>query len=410
MKIRTMLLLTILLTAFAWMAPVLAYSATYHVATSGKNSYSCTQAQSASTPKLTIGEGIKCSSAGDTLVINTGTYLETITGSMVPSGTSKSARTKVIGNAGAKWTIKPPSESACASNWGAVIRITDRSYIEISDFIIDGRYGGTYACANGIVLNNANDIHHAEIHHTSNDPGPGSAILFASSTSNRNHISHLLVHDIGESVTDHCTYYSGNDNIIEYTRVYNCTGHGIHYYDNSSTAANYRNIIRWNDVHNVDSYGIGVYFGSDNQVYGNMITNGGVTNGGIRISSTANVKVYNNTIYNVAGYCIRATSTTGAIIRNNACVGNANNSLDDSGTSTTSSNNRFTNDDTVFVNASNGQFSPRAGSVLIDAGTVTALPSGISFIGSAPDQGAIEFAGTAPTIPNTPSNLQATSY
>ena len=62
---------------------------------------------------------------------------------------------------------------------------------------------------------------------------------------------------------------------------------------------------------------------------------------------------------------------------------------------------------TLVVNAENNQFSPRAGSVLIDAGEhIFGFSSG-KFLGVAPDQGALEFAPTTPPTILVDSNISA---
>ena len=73
--------LVVLLTALFWVGPVEA--TTYHVAKTGSDSNTCVQAQSASTPKLTInaaigscvGRGVT-DGAGHTVEFHAGTYFE----------------------------------------------------------------------------------------------------------------------------------------------------------------------------------------------------------------------------------------------------------------------------------------------------------------------------------------------
>src|SRR5438552_2099353 len=82
-------------------------AATYYVSTSGNDSNSCTQAQSSSTPKLTISGGASCLAAGDTLLIMAGTYQENQPSSLT-SGTSSNVVT-IKANPGSSVVIKPPS-------------------------------------------------------------------------------------------------------------------------------------------------------------------------------------------------------------------------------------------------------------------------------------------------------------
>ena len=93
-------------------------SATYYVGKNGSNSYSCTQARSSSTPKLTIGAGLACvgTSPGRGRRPNRrggrGTYVEGIdsVNSPFPSGTSWSAPFTLRARAGDIVTIKNSGE------------------------------------------------------------------------------------------------------------------------------------------------------------------------------------------------------------------------------------------------------------------------------------------------------------
>src|SRR5712691_4046826 len=75
----------LLLVIFFTIVLVLAHGATYYVAKTGSDSNSCANAQSQSTPKLTINAGAGCLSAGDTLIVKTGTYDEVLN-RVIPSG------------------------------------------------------------------------------------------------------------------------------------------------------------------------------------------------------------------------------------------------------------------------------------------------------------------------------------
>ena len=86
---------------------------TYYVAKTGSDSYSCAQAKSASTAKLTIVAGIGCLSGGETLKIKPGTYQEQIYPNVtanVPAGTASSPTT--ISSDGGTVTVKCPVSRA----------------------------------------------------------------------------------------------------------------------------------------------------------------------------------------------------------------------------------------------------------------------------------------------------------
>jgi hypothetical protein len=73
----------------------LSEAATYYVAKSGNNSNSCTQAQSESTPKLTLAAGAACLAAGDTLYIKAGTYSEPLQSIRLPTASSWAGATTI---------------------------------------------------------------------------------------------------------------------------------------------------------------------------------------------------------------------------------------------------------------------------------------------------------------------------
>src|SRR4029077_33428 len=104
--------------------PALAQAATYYVGKAGSDNYTCTQAQSQSSPKLTVTGGIACMSGGDTLIIGDGTYTERIM-QTIPAGTA-AART-VVRAANRNGAILKPSGYG---DWN-VFTITGRSYITI---------------------------------------------------------------------------------------------------------------------------------------------------------------------------------------------------------------------------------------------------------------------------------------
>jgi hypothetical protein len=339
MKVRLMFPLSLFVASVASMISAVVYGATYYVAKTGNNNYSCSQAQSAAMPKVTIASGLACMKAGDTLIINPGTYAESIYNT-IPSGTSTSSRTKIIGNNQAKWTIRPNS---CTN---AVILFDNDSFVEIADFIIDA---GAANCGNGIKLNEAstdNYIHHGEIKNTGKNPDNGQGITFdsgASPLTARNHIAHVWVHDSGTDRLDHCFYVTGSDNLLEYVTGNNCSGHGVHIFTKTDNTNN-RNIVRFSHFYSNGSYGIGVYAGDHNKIHDNMLVNNGTQisgTGGIRLAGDKSV-VYNNTIKD-GGICIKVEpSADGSVIHNNVCVNNTNNMVMDLGTNTVQSNDSTT--------------------------------------------------------------------
>jgi hypothetical protein len=378
--------------------PAFANSATYYVAKSGSNDYSCNQAQSASTPKLTIAAGLSCLSAGDTLVIKSGVYAESI-GSAIPAGTSTSNRTKLMGSGGEKWTLRPASAGACTS--ASVIRPgVSRPNIEIRDAIIDANN----VCGNGVVLEGGRSwLHHSEIlnwtgygGYNDGNGGLGSNIL-----------SHLYIHDGGTTNLDHGIYVETANNIIEYNTIHNATGHGIHQFHNDADDSS-NNIIRYNYVHSNGSRGILIGSGDNNIAHHNISVGNGAAGIATGFRGPDNSQVYNNTIHDNDGSCVEVRSgSINTKVRNNLCLSNKINTVTDNGTGSELSSNRLSTDATLVMDAPNNLFSPRSGSMLIDAGEhISGFSSG-KFLGLAPDEGAIEFVPSqSATIPMAPTSLK----
>src|SRR5262245_55746251 len=115
------------------------WAATYWVSTTGSDSNTCTN--SATPPATSAGykrnigvnssSGLGCLSSGDTLIIRSGTYSESIYGIgspqvQIPSGTA-GAPTTIKPYTGETVTMRPPNSSHEDVIW------TNRSYIVIGD-------------------------------------------------------------------------------------------------------------------------------------------------------------------------------------------------------------------------------------------------------------------------------------
>ena len=92
-------------------------AAIYHVKKTGSDSHTCTQAQNAATPKLTISSAFACigrapgAGAGHTVRVYAGTYAESLNNNM-PGGSSETARFVFEGNPGDTRNHKPTGRRA----------------------------------------------------------------------------------------------------------------------------------------------------------------------------------------------------------------------------------------------------------------------------------------------------------
>jgi parallel beta-helix repeat protein len=388
-------LLTVI--GFIWAVPAFAYGATYYVTKTGNNNYSCTEARSASTPKLTIAAGIACLAGGDTLIIGAGTYAEGINDT-IPAGISTSARTTIRSASGATVTLLP-SVGVGPSSLHAVY-IT-RSNTMIDGLVIDGSKGISLPFRwNG--TNSGNVLQNSIIRN-----GSSNCVTVQGSVINST-ISNNVIHDCGVDRLQHGIYLRNSGHVVEGNEIYNITGLGVHLYDSAGGVSN--NIIRHNYIHHNGSRGILLGSGDNNLAHHNIIVGNGFAYNhyGIEISSGmagTNNQFYNNTIY--ANYkCINvASGYNNSKVKNNLCLSNTSNMITNNGTGTILAKNLITTDSTLVVDAAKNLFSPSIGSALIDAGEVIDNFSSGKFVGAAPDQGAREFVSTV-TIPSAPTALQ----
>jgi hypothetical protein len=339
-------------------------AATFYVATSGSDSQPGTAAQ----PFRTLRRGASSLRAGDTLIVQAGTYAESLV-NVFPSGLSWSQPVTVRAAPGATVTLTPPAQTDVFLAF-----IGDKyHHIVIDGFVIDGqnRVGSTVNIGEGahhIRLTNC-EVKRAKSHGIHVTPGQRAA---GDTWGCCNEFLNLDVHDNGLSARNqHGIYLSTSNNLIERSRIYRNGGYGVHVY--SSFGGVYKNIVRSSDVYdnNVAGNAAGMILasGGGHQAYNNLIWN---NTSGIIVNTTG-VQVLNNTIVNNTKYVsgsnnagIQLNTTTGAMLVNNILYGQSIPILW-SNTQVIQSNNLI-NIDPGFVAAAQHDFRLRAGSRAIDAG------------------------------------------
>jgi parallel beta-helix repeat protein len=350
----------------------------YYVSKGGSNAHVCSKATSIKTPKLTIANGLACLKPGDTLLIRGGVYSESINYNQIVSGRSSSSRTTIKGADGEIVTLRP-NQGGLA---GDVVWFQNNHFVTLESLTLDASHvsvlgirvqRSTSLILRNLIVNNA--LRNSCI-------GSGGDSI---------HILNSTIHDCGH----HGIYLQGDNNIVSGNEIYNNAGHGVHQYNNHSYPDN-NNVISHNHIHDNDSTGILIGSGSNNLAHHNLVRNNGMmtTAGGIRVAYHAarNGQVYNNTIYANTGVCISIGSgSVSAKIKNNLCLRNTSNKILNSGTNSVIDNNRVSSDISLVENPNTDHFFPQDGSPLIDAGEIIPGFSEGTFLGSAPDQGALEF-------------------
>lgn len=325
MKILGLSLMLLLGASSAW-------GATYYTATTGNDSNTCEQAQSTSTPKLTIAAGLTCMTAGDTLYIRAGLYAEVIRTNtqFVPTGTSWANPVTIAAYPGETVTLKPNSGHAVV-----YILESAHKYIVFDRLILDGDNVQAYV----VSLDGVNETGSGFIRFTNCEmKNSNSSGIITGRQSDHNEFINNVVHHNGVApITKNCCgygfYIQSDDNLIEGNTITDHTGYGIHVYSGFSDGA-HRNIIRRNLVHGnathvlaIASAGILIGSGDGNRAEYNIVYNQPY---GIVVGHNAatNSQVYNNTVYNNSkdGIHIRSSSKS-TLIQNNIVYNNGQHNI-----------------------------------------------------------------------------------
>jgi parallel beta-helix repeat protein len=410
---------------YFFIGAVTVQAATYYVAKTGNDANGCATAQNIATPKLTINAGIAClTTAGDTIYIRAGTYVENIQADNLPASGTASARITIARYQNETVTMAPGGSSAFVFWFNSAGG--NKNYITIDGLILDGTStlaAPSYPAVIYLTGGDHNIFQNLEIKNS-----PGNGVLGGG-------IGHQflnnIIHDNGQS-----TNYSNsngmyfnllNNSIVRGNVAYNNECFGIRIYDSDAAqgSAN-NNVIERNISRNNGAIGRGVggiNCGSQGGGFlignqGNVVQNNLVYhNTGIGIyfykeslaAANLNNAAYNNTIYgNTAdGIKVNTSNITDTQLINNLVVGNAT-QITNNGTSTVQISNHTTGVITDCT-LSTSDFRLKSGAPCIDAGTTIATVTN-DFVGvlrpqgGAYDIGAYEVGGTDPSLA-PPQNL-----
>jgi hypothetical protein len=404
-------------------------AATYYVAKTGSNTNTCAQAQSESTPKLTINAGLACLAGGDTLYVRTGSYAEHLQ-NVIPPGTAASPTT-VAAYPGETVSITPQTAG------DQTIVITGPSegfggsgqYITIDGFILDGQSIGsnavkTYGQPPHITLKNL------EIKYYLSHLILGGGDYFTVQNINAHHWGQIDDYAPGYNAT----YLMGNNMLIENSQWHDTlNGSGTAIWRADGAQPSYTGIIiRGNTVWNIHRHGTGIAADRhDGGAMGCAYNGGPVTctiynnvvydaDSGISASyNSLNTSIYNNTIVNIAGgyysYCVdvHSGSAQGIVVKNNICWQASSGTVNvEPGATVVLSNNLSSNP--TFQDANNHDYRLQPTSPAIDAGVIlSAVPKDALGVdrpqGASYDIGAYEYAGGSVVAISAPTNLRVTS-
>ncbi len=426
--------------AFLFSLAHVAEATTYYVAKTGVDppSRSCSTATSSATPLLTINAGAGCLASGDTLLVRTGTYVESLVSRNIASG-SAGAYTKIHAYPGGPCTpavcevvtMKP------AAGPSAVIYTTSESYVEFDGINLDSTNATTSNRMGGFWANYSSTTtysHHLRFQYADvlmnnlagdlftsldglNSIGPDAA------TGGSNEFRHLTVHGGGGTNGNLGFYFHNSNNILEDSEIYDMGQFGGQIYNFPTTPTG--NIIRRNKIHDITQSMDGrrcgvVLIGSSTQIYNNWIWNidGGDTTITCAISvEGSNNVVANNTAWSNDGSFLNLGPTNTTLVANNLTYQHGqNDGITSYGTNTnlTQQTNVFGTVNPVFSNAAAGNLHLTASSPasIVNAGTTltqfsTDIDSDTRPQGAIWDIGADEFAsGSVPQSPPPTTETQ----
>ena len=327
----------LLFVAWLWRAQFLAQGGqTYYVGTNGTDS--SISGQRPETPFRSINYALSQMGRGDTLQIKAGIYTESIKGS-IPAGVTIEAYDK----AQRPTILNPKDDPGPVILLGNYKRFSgvNQKDITIRGVIIDGdRTDFNQSNSRNFILDGANDgikitdgarnITIGDIRRRS-DPkfqsteikrSATQGVLITNTNSVNNKIINVDIHDNGLGHVDtklqHGIYISTDSNIIEGNWIYGNSAHGIHKFHGGNN-----NIIRNNLVFDnsrggkgADGAGIGIYNGSNNQIYNNIVKG---NYDGITLNyDEKGDQVYNNTVFanQSNGIRVGVTATDNSIFNN----------------------------------------------------------------------------------------------
>lgn len=439
-----MWLLTPLLTLCLTVA--LAQAATRHVAITGSDAAGCDGTM------RTIGAGVQCLQAGDTLLIHAGTYQESLTDGGIPGGTSWDAPVTIKGAPGEQviWQAVPGCAYPDDCRSPLYLRSATEQYLSFESLIFDGNNRTT----GGVLINGDRGIPqhlrflNIEVREVT---GNFMGLFHTRDVTIRQSTFHDACCDFelaGQTLSSVGFYINDvHDLVMDAIEVHHAMGYGIQIYGGGEAAKQSSNITLRNSRihHNGQSQNGGMVIAdvdgvtlTRNLFYRNGLAAKGSPGGAIAIghgACAANVQVYHNTItqnYTASpsgAAAVYVQCGAGHILRNNILWDNEGPDYAELGGSATQEHNLI-GIDPRFIDAAAADFrlqtqpttSPTIDaaaadsrlqtqptkSPAIDAGVDVGLP----YAGQAPDQGACEVGmtpecGSSGTLDPTPPRRSA---
>jgi hypothetical protein len=432
----------VLLLVMLWAAQ--AHATTRYVRKGGNDAHSCSAAvtDSDANAKLTIRSALACTVAGDTVIVHAGTYDEgwiDAVNTKLPSGTA-SAHVKLTGDPGDTVTITGAHSSDAMWSFGR----SKPEYWDFTNLVFNcekavycfSLYKSSYFTFTDVEMKNASNSCLITAAGGSSPFVADSYITwlrgschdtYATSGTRLANCKAKLGGTTQPGCGSHGMYINTGNNTFEALAIYNTGKFGVTIYNGGNPRVT-NNIIKNCVIHDWGlcgptgtcpgsggGSGVGFDVSDSGGVYQSVFYNGNV-NPAIALSPSSpakNIKLYNNTFYNVTPGSIGIQSgSTGAVLKNNLIQGTS--APVNSGSGTVCTDTLFSGGSGTMpaactqtvtgaakmANPGAGDFRLTAGSAAIDAGVTLSEtsrdPDGVARPqGAAYDIGAYEFGGGA---------------
>jgi hypothetical protein len=380
-----------------------ANATTYYVAKTGSDSAN----GSISTPWLTIGHAASMAAAGDTVIVEDGTYVETV--NLNKGGSSEG--TRIIFQSQNKWGANIVPTGAQITALSDILVNIGAAYVTFQNFDVSGiNQSSSDAATSGIKCQGTanhcnligNNLHDMGVNNTRCVAG-GAILAGADSNVIRGNYIHSVAPPASAGFRCNqmqAIYVNGGNNGFVQNNIIFQFGQGIAIQFDSGTPNGWSvaNNTIFNGGDSGHSSGAGIYFNC-------------------HFAGTCdNNNVNNNIIANVQNVCIQQPQDTGTWGANNLFSNNDEFSCGPDLITLSSKHINTLTADPEFVNYtgdSTGDYHLQATSLAIDAGTATAAPA-TDYAGTgrpqglAYDIGAYEFV--VASAPSPPTGLTATAH
>jgi hypothetical protein len=343
---------------------------TYYVTKSGSDSNTCVQAQNQATAKLTISAGAACLSAGQQVLVRTGTYVETLTqADFTNTGTSWSSKVRVAAYPGDVVTLRPTSG-------GHGIADTTISYVEIENLILDGiNAGGGEGAAVWYCADTSDHIRMIGVELMNGD---GNGMLCGGSD---HEFINMIVHTNGlhAYLGSNGMYMFGDNTTITGGLFYDNECYGVRFYDSAAGTFATGNVVQQARVYEngfdnglsgasqCSSGGGGIVLGDQNNIARNNLVYGNYWGMQVPLEKSGHAPSFFNNTVTANDYGVDMSNEGSAVTFSNNIVYN-NPGVDLYQMTGVVQQTNYTSNPN-FVNAGAFNFQLNVGSGAIDTGT-----------------------------------------